>query len=171
MTTISKSFSFDFGHRVWTQDVDNVLGCGRLNKCRHLHGHRGTVQVYLTGEVQSDGMVTDFAHLNWFKVFLDEHLDHKMILDMNDPLLENYGFKYDEIMEAQTLNGFWFPDKSLELDEIQEGIVLMKTVPTAENFTKTFYDLISKKMNTLPNLKISRVDFWETPNSLATYTG
>ena len=143
--TISKKFDFDFGHRVWTQEVDHVLGCGRLNKCRHLHGHRGTIQVYLSGEVQLNGMVTDFAHLNWFKKFLDKRLDHKMILDINDPLVETYGWSTNKLMNQNPIDGFWFPDSSIDLDEIQEGIVLMNAVPTAENFTKIFYEIINKK--------------------------
>jgi 6-pyruvoyltetrahydropterin/6-carboxytetrahydropterin synthase len=30
-------------------------------------------------------MVTDFKHLGWFKNFIDDNLDHKFILDLNDP--------------------------------------------------------------------------------------
>jgi 6-pyruvoyltetrahydropterin/6-carboxytetrahydropterin synthase len=97
-TTIDKSFSFCYGHRVHNQSLntkftENNDGC---LACRHLHGHEGLIKVFLeedyspeAGEIsniEKTGMVTDFKHLGWFKNFLDDVLDHKMILDINDPL-------------------------------------------------------------------------------------
>lgn len=85
--TIDKQFSFCYGHRVWSQKLigDYCESGDDCCKCRHLHGHEGLVHVFLEGEELERGMVTDFKHLGWLKNFLDDNLDHKFILDMNDP--------------------------------------------------------------------------------------
>jgi 6-pyruvoyltetrahydropterin/6-carboxytetrahydropterin synthase len=93
---IDKSFSFCYGHRVHNQRLDTKFtesGDACL-ACRHLHGHEGLVKVFLEEDTDSTnvvdtGMVTDFKHLGWFKNFLDDTLDHKFIMDLEDPLLYN----------------------------------------------------------------------------------
>lgn len=85
---IDKSFSFCYGHRVWVQEINtNFTEVGHTcPKCRHIHGHEGLVHVHLAGtELNKQGMVEDFVNLGWCKNFLDNHLDHKFILDLNDP--------------------------------------------------------------------------------------
>ncbi len=86
---IDKQFSFCYGHRVWSQQLEeDYCESGDTScKCRHLHGHEGLVHVFLEGEDLERGMVTDFKHLGWLKNFLDNTLDHKFIMDMNDPIL------------------------------------------------------------------------------------
>ena len=83
---ISKSFDFCYGHRVWSQELNPEFSLDPCLKCRHLHGHQGKVILYVESNKLKNGMVTDFNHLNWFKAFLDDVLDHKFILDINDPL-------------------------------------------------------------------------------------
>lgn len=88
---IDKQFSFCYGHRVWSQQLEHEY-CekGDFNcKCRFLHGHEGLVHVFLESNVLERGMVTDFKHLGWLKNFLDDTIDHKFILDMNDPHFES----------------------------------------------------------------------------------
>lgn len=85
--TIDKQFSFCYGHRVWSQQLE-VEYCERGDantKCRHLHGHEGLVHVYLENDILERGMVTDFKHLGWLKNFLDDVIDHKFIIDYHDP--------------------------------------------------------------------------------------
>ncbi|RLD76977.1 MAG: hypothetical protein DRJ15_14400 [Bacteroidetes bacterium] len=86
---ISKTFSFDFGHRVFSQTLNTEFSIDGLCACRFMHGHTGTVGVYLEGGELTKGMVTDFKHLNWFKKFVDDYLDHKFILSLNDPWFVN----------------------------------------------------------------------------------
>ncbi|MEM4258059.1 MAG: 6-carboxytetrahydropterin synthase [Candidatus Thermoplasmatota archaeon] len=85
---IDKQFSFCYGHRVWVQKLEQEF-CAKgdtKTKCRHLHGHEGLVHVFLeSSELNKQGMVTDFKHLGWLKDFLDNNVDHKFILDLNDP--------------------------------------------------------------------------------------
>lgn len=88
---IDKSFSFCYGHRVWTQQlISDYCEAGDTScKCKHLHGHEGLVRVFLSSNELERGMVTDFKHLGWLKDFLDKNLDHKFILDLNDPWFAN----------------------------------------------------------------------------------
>ena len=83
---ISKAFEFCYGHRVWSQELNPDYSLDPCLKCRHLHGHQGRIEVFLeSSELNRGGMVTDFKHLNWFKQFLDDVLDHKFIIDIHDP--------------------------------------------------------------------------------------
>ena len=88
---IDKQFSFCYGHRVWSQElIGEYCETGdACCKCRHLHGHEGLVHVFLEGDELTRGMVTDFKHLGWLKNFLDDNLDHKFIIDRNDPWFSN----------------------------------------------------------------------------------
>ena len=84
---IDKQFDFCYGHRVWSQQLnaDYCATGDACTKCRHLHGHQGEIHVFLEAPELERGMVTDFKHLGWFKNFIDDHLDHKFIIDLNDP--------------------------------------------------------------------------------------
>lgn len=88
MWEIAKSFSFCYGHRVWSQKLDPELSVNGSCKCRHYHGHEARVEVGLRASCLANGMVTDFKNLTWLKEFLDTYLDHKFIVDTNDPLYE-----------------------------------------------------------------------------------
>jgi len=192
---IDKSFSFCYGHRVHNQRLDtNFTESGdACLACRHLHGHEGLIKVFLEEEktginVQSTGMVTDFKHLGWFKNFIDDTLDHKMILDIKDPLLPN------ELAELHSLDtkeldtqylitdsrgfstialGQLVEDLSLDLDnpgdkaiyEKYEGIVIVDFVPTSENLAGWLLTVAQEKMKGIPNIKVAAVEYWETPKS------
>lgn len=86
MYTIDKQFEFEYGHRVWTQTLDERFSLDNRCICRHLHGHHAIVKLHLAAKELTEGMVTDFKHLNCFKKFLDDVLDHRFIIDENDPL-------------------------------------------------------------------------------------
>lgn len=87
---IDKQFSFCYSHRVWSQQLKTEF-CASGDtqcKCRHIHGHEGLVHVFLEGDTLERGMVTDFKHLGWLKDFLDSNIDHKFIMDRNDPYFD-----------------------------------------------------------------------------------
>jgi 6-pyruvoyltetrahydropterin/6-carboxytetrahydropterin synthase len=149
---ISKEFDFCYGHRVWSQTLNSEFSIDSCLKCRHLHGHQGKVIVYLQAEELKDGMVTDFKHLNWFKLFLDDVLDHKFILDINDPLFSKL-----------------LPDiKKDELVKFDEGYVIVDFVPTSENISAWLLKIVAKKMAKL-NVEVSHIEFLETPKSKSTF--
>ena len=83
---IDKQFSFCYGHRVWSQKLHGeYCESGDTScKCRHIHGHEGLVHLFLEAGELERGMVTDFKHLGWLKNFLDDNLDHKFIIDLNE---------------------------------------------------------------------------------------
>ncbi len=168
---ISKEFDFCYGHRVWSQTLDKDLALDNCLKCRHLHGHQGKIIIHLRSDKLKEGMVTDFAHLNWFKQFLDDTLDHKFIIDINDPLfptlLPHFKDKKDLIYYE---SGFWGVDFSkiqnepAEIFEMYEGYVIVDFVPTSENISTWLMQIVSKKMKP-HGVEVSHIEFLETPKS------
>jgi len=182
MYKIGKEFSFCYGHRVHNQQLNSELSLDSCLACRHQHGHQGTIIVYLEANELSNGMVTDFKHLNWFKKWLDDVLDHKMILDFDDPSLSIFYPLLNRITERSfsmldKLTGFpeghhvISPENYLDLSdcerEIYEGLVLVPFVPTSENLSKWLFDIIQKKMGHI--CKVHSVQFFETPKSQSNY--
>ncbi len=184
MWKISKSFDFCYGHRVWSQTLNKEYSLDSCLACRHLHGHQGKVIVTLSSNELEAGMVTDFKHLNWFKQWLDDMLDHKFIMDYNDPVLSslfpllcypNGSFDFSKVVVFP--DGLIKPDWSLEIQsqkkavkEIYEGLVLVKFVPTSENLSKWIFDIVKDKMKDLPNVTVHEVEFQETPKSVSLFT-
>lgn len=183
---IDKTFSLDYGHRVHTQKLNGEYSLDNRCVCRHFHGHRGTVKVHLTGDkLNEQGMVTDFKHLGWFKKFIDDVLDHKMILDVNDPALGKFYplFSNADMTHGETIERLcqwheenyltiWldnFSGLSEEEQEIYEGLILVPFVPTSENLAKWLYDIVSEKMSKLCD--VSHIEFFETPKSRSIYYG
>jgi len=86
---IDKSFNFAYGHRVWVQKLRTEL-CAKGDsgtKCRFPHGHEGLVKVFVEADtLNPQAMVMDFKELGFVKDFLDTNIDHKFILDRNDPI-------------------------------------------------------------------------------------
>lgn len=168
---ISKEFDFCYGHRVWSQTLNIDFSLDACLKCRHLHGHQGKVIVYLESNELNNSMVTDFKHLNWFKVFLDDVLDHKFILDINDPLFSTLvpNIKKEDLIKFEegyfSINLTNFKNEELEL---YESYVVVDFVPTSENLSAWFLKIVQEKMNGL-NIKVSKIEFLETPKSKSTF--
>ena len=85
-------------------------------------------------------MVIDFADIrDKVKSWIDDNLDHRMILHRDDPLVP-------------------------VLEELGEAHYLMDSNPTAENIAAHIYEMTSSD-----ELQISEVRLWETVNSFAVY--
>lgn len=186
MYRIEKSFDFCYGHSVWTQELDVEFSIDGACVCRHMHGHQGQVNIKLQSETLNDSsMVTDFKHLNWFKKFLDDVLDHKMIIDINDPALQIFFPLFNKLdpNESDSINnhfawndefGYFRPHYADYCNltprefEIYEGLIIVGFVPTSENLSEWFFDIIRNKMHKLATVK--EVTFKETPKTSATYT-
>ncbi|PPD54364.1 MAG: hypothetical protein CTY12_03470 [Methylotenera sp.] len=87
--TISKSFNFSYGHRVYTQQLVEEFSLDTSCKCKWLHGHNADVTVYFESDSLERGFVTDFKHANWISKFIDTFVDHKFILSIHDPWFNN----------------------------------------------------------------------------------
>jgi 6-pyruvoyltetrahydropterin/6-carboxytetrahydropterin synthase len=174
---IDKAFDFCYGHRVWSQSLDKEYSLDECLMCRHLHGHQGKIKIFLSSDTLLDGMVTDFKHLNWFKVWLDATLDHRFILDRNDPLFFDLMSHYcdaEGAMEEEDFffheEGYWTPrleklgKASDALVEKYEGMVVVDFVPTSENLTAWILEIVTERMKTL-GVIVEAVEFWETPKS------
>lgn len=145
-TVISKEVQFDLGHRVPDHG----------SKCRNPHGHRYRVVAYCEGDVVAeagaadDGMVVDFGDLKqWLTTLIHDVLDHGFMVRDTDPL-------------GPALTGV-LPDAK---------IITVPFSPTAENIAAWCVGQLEPVIaaHWRGNLKLSRVDVWETPTSLASVT-
>jgi 6-pyruvoyltetrahydropterin/6-carboxytetrahydropterin synthase len=177
---IDKTFEFCYGHRVWTQVLNGEYADDLKCACRHLHGHEGKVQVFLTAnELNDSGMITDFRHLEWLKKWINKYIDHQFILDKNDPL-------YNQIIDTDLYSKLnpvkvkgcsstvgWTFDLSSATPrtptyEYYEGFMIVDFVPTSENLSKWLCDLVEEKMSNL-GVTVHHIDWWETPKSRSVY--
>ena len=184
---IAKSFDFCYGHRVWSQQLNAEFADDLKCACRHLHGHEGRVEVTLGSHAPdgysaplTNGMVTDFRHTEWLKRFLNETLDHKFIIDRNDPLVDNIldactstGNNLSPVMLGRGDGGLNYRAVGQRLDaahgssalilEYTESFFVVDFVPTSENLAKWLLDIVAWKMASI--CSVVSVDWWETSKS------
>ncbi len=131
MFRVSREIEFCYGHRLLNYD----------GKCRHLHGHNGRVLITLEGaELDARGMLLDFGEMKQIvQQWIDEELDHRMILRRDDPAVP-------------------------ALTELGEPIVLIDANPTAENLARLIFDYARQR-----GLPVVEVELWETPKCSALY--
>ncbi len=79
MYSVTKRIDFCYGHRLL--DYDGI--------CKHPHGHNAVVEIEVrTGTLDNRNMVCDFSDIKRIvKGWIDQELDHKMILRQDDPLV------------------------------------------------------------------------------------
>ena len=133
MFRVTKHIDFCYGHRLLNYD----------GKCRHLHGHNGRVEVSIEADqLDARGMVLDFSDIKQaIKNWIDETLDHRMLLHQDDPLLPL-------------------------LKQRGELVHVMDENPTAENITKLIFNHARAE-----GLPVVEVQLWETLTSSASYRG
>ena len=129
---VTRVIDFCYGHRLMNYE----------GECRHLHGHNGRIEVDIEAdETDYRGMVVDFADIrDVVKTWIDDNLDHRMILNRDDPLVA-------------------------VLTELGEAHYVIDANPTAENIAAHIHEMTSSD-----SLYISEIRLWETPNSYATFT-
>ncbi len=133
MYKVTKEIHFCYGHRLLRYQ----------GKCRFLHGHNAKVEVELSSaSLDHRGMVMDFDEVKrGLQQWIDETLDHKMLLNEADPLTA--------LLRGQ-----------------KEPLVTLKENPTAETLAQMIFEYARDR-----NYPVTQVRFWETPTSFATYQG
>ena len=132
MYSVTKRIEFCYGHRL--MDYNGV--------CQHPHGHNAVVEIHIeANSLDGRNMVADFGDIKLIvKGWIDQELDHKMILRKDDPL-------------------------AAALQKMGDPVYLLDSNPTAERIAQLIFD--KSREHGLP---VSRVTVWETPTSWATYT-
>jgi 6-pyruvoyltetrahydropterin/6-carboxytetrahydropterin synthase len=131
MFSVTRELTFCYGHRLLNHD----------GKCRYLHGHNGRAVITLASpQLDALGMVVDFGKLkSVVGGWIDEALDHKMLLHRDDPVLP--------LLRQQG-----------------EPVLALDVNPTAENIARLIYDYAAGQ-----GFPVVEVRLWETESSFATY--
>jgi 6-pyruvoyltetrahydropterin/6-carboxytetrahydropterin synthase len=131
MYKVTKEIRFCYGHRLLDYS----------GPCRHLHGHNGLAEVTIVSETLDGlGMVVDFDEVKQaVKGWIDDNLDHRMLLSKEDPTLPL-------------------------LREAGEPVVPFDGNPTAESIARKIFEHARES-----GLPVERVRLWETDTSWAEY--
>ena len=140
---ITRRLEFDAGHRI----------PDHKSQCRHLHGHRYTLEITLSGSVidksgdAANGMVMDFSQVkDLAKQHLVDAWDHAFLAFAGDKAVVDF------------LNSL--PDHKT---------VILDRVPTAENLARIAFECLDAVYrDTYGNqLQLDQVRLYETPNCWA----
>ena len=140
---ITRRLEFDAGHRI----------PDHKSQCRHLHGHRYTIEITLSGSVidksgdAANGMVMDFSQVkDLAKQHLVDGWDHAFLAYAGDKAIVDF------------LNSL--PDHKT---------VILDRVPTAENLARIAFECLDAVYrDTYGNLlQLDQVRLYETPNCWA----
>lgn len=152
--TMTRRLEFDYGHRLITHE----------GKCANYHGHRGVVEITCsTPMLDVQGMVVDFGEVKrvvggW----IDEHLDHGMILQAGDQMVEALRSMF-EAGDGIKQQG----DVSFQLGRPKLAVVPFP--PTAEHLA-SYLLRVSTGLLCHTGITVERVRFYETPNGWADAT-
>ena len=116
-------------------------------KCSNIHGHRWRVVIEIQSETlredrQERGMCVDFSILKEELRKIVDKLDHNFLVEQ--------GTLREKTVTALAEEGFTFLELPFR--------------PTAENFARYFYDLLTER-----GYPVSLAEVYETPNNCASY--
>ncbi|MGE0759539.1 MAG: 6-pyruvoyl tetrahydropterin synthase family protein [Pirellulaceae bacterium] len=131
MFAVTREIDFCYGHRLLNYE----------GKCRYLHGHNGRAVITIAAEkLDHRGMVMDFSDIkNVVTAWIDQHLDHRMILHRDDPAVPM-------------------------LQQMGEPLYLLDVNPTAENIARLIHEKAVDH-----GFPVVETTLWETPRCFATY--
>jgi 6-pyruvoyltetrahydropterin/6-carboxytetrahydropterin synthase len=117
--------------------------------CRYVHGHSWTIRATFSADaLDAHGFVVDFGALKYLKRWIDEHLDHAIMLGRDDPLAP--------AMIAAAPDAFkvvWVETASAE------GL--------AQHVYEAFAGLVQRHED--GRVRVTRIEVWEDPRNMVTY--
>jgi 6-pyruvoyltetrahydropterin/6-carboxytetrahydropterin synthase len=133
MYSVTKEIHFCYGHRL----------LHHKGKCRHLHGHNARAVIRLESEtLDALGMVVDFSDIgDYVKTWLNEDIDHTMLLCREDPVLP--------LLKAAG-----------------ERVYVTEQNPTAEHIARLIFEYVKKG-----GYPVAEVAVHETESAFASYRG
>lgn len=135
---ISRKGNFDSGHRVMNEKM----------KCFNIHGHTYLYDLeFEFNEMEDIGYAIDFKEIKRIGCqWIDDILDHGMILNPKDELLIKTTKEYGSKLWLMSLNGEEYCN------------------PSVENIAKEIFLAMMILFQPYKNLKIHKVTIHETPN-------
>jgi len=132
MYKVTKYISFCYGHRLLNYD----------GKCANLHGHSAKAGITFSGaQLDALGILYDFNEINALvKTWIDQYLDHNMLLQKGDPLIDI-------------------------LHQAGERYYVTQKNPTAEHIAWMIFSYIKKA-----GYPVTEVSIWETDSCCASYS-
>ena len=174
MYSVTRQIGIDAGHRIMTHG----------SKCRHLHGHRYTIEATCTavGEhLQNSGeqtdMVLDFGFLKEEMLHhIDGPCDHGFILALADldvlrmfvpPEVEFDHWLDDLVSEVRRVGNC-----ATIRSRLSTKLYVVPFNPTAECLARHWFERLASTVVCRSNglARLERVTVWETPNCRADYT-
>lgn len=130
---ITRRLEIDYGHRLMRHE----------GKCQNYHGHRGIFEITCeASELDDVGRVIDFGVVKQLVGgWLDEVLDHGMILEKGDPLIEH-------------------------LRNFETKVLVIDHPPSIENLTKIVFERAQELLKR-EGMRVVKVRGYETPNCWA----
>jgi 6-pyruvoyltetrahydropterin/6-carboxytetrahydropterin synthase len=132
MFRVTQELAFCYGHRL----------LGHAGKCARVHGHNARAWVTLAADrLDAQGMVADFdAIQRRVRSFLDERIDHQLLLHRDDPLVPAFR-------------------------ALGEQFQVLEFPPTAENVARMIFEHVERA-----GFPVVEVRLEEQPGSVASFT-
>ncbi|MEM8781862.1 MAG: 6-carboxytetrahydropterin synthase [Planctomycetota bacterium] len=117
--------------------------------CRFIHGHSWTIRVTFAAErLNEHGFVVDFGKLKYLKAWIDEHLDHGILLAVDDHAAIKMIGEYSGLFKP------YYVDR-----------------PSCEGLAEEVYDEFIKLLREHEGdrVRITRVEVWEDPGNMTAF--
>ncbi len=169
--TVTRQIAIDAGHRVMTHG----------SKCRHLHGHRYTIEAtciadHLQAAGEQSDMVLDFGFLKDEMVAaIDAPCDHGFLAHIEDAQLLAMFCPEGGVVEAWTgqLRAAVARDGYCLTTDTRMGtkLYVLNVNPTAERLCRHWFGRLKPAVAARSGglARLSEVVVWETPNCRASY--